>query len=218
MASSVNAAGNTPVIIVYDTNAYFGRVCMPSLTKYASLASFSSSVSSSLGSMEKYSSDLISARWVILGSMGVAMVVGFIYLLLVRVFAGVIVFVTIVGYLLGLVVAGYLCYVKGTTADSTGYTNTNLTYVAYGLWGVSALFALMFCCFRSQLRLAVAIVKTAGVFVNDVKSIIIVPVVGQVLIIIFFIVWIIGLALIFSTGTVTGQVSKPFATVTFTTN
>lgn len=204
MATNIANANANPIIIVYETTAYFGRVCLPSLTKYASLSSFSSSVTSTLGAMDKYTSDLITTRWVILGSMGIALVVGFIYLLLLRVFAGVIVFITIISYLVGLVVGGYLFYLKGTVADSTGYTNTNMTYVAYAIWGVAGLSALMFCCFRAQLRLGVAIVKTAGVFVNDVKSVLIVPIIGQLLVIIFFIVWAIGLALIYSTGTVSG--------------
>lgn len=178
MTTNILNAGSNPVIVIYDSTAYFGRVCMPSLSKYASLTSFSSSITGSLGPMDAYTSDLITTRWVILGSMGIALVTGFIYLILLRIFAGVIVFVTIIAYLLGLVVAGYLFYLKGTVADSTGYVNTNMMYVGYGIWGVAGVFALLFCCFRSQLRLGVAIVKTAGVFVNDVKSILIVPIIG----------------------------------------
>lgn len=106
-----------------------------------------------------------------------ALIIGFIYLCLLRCFAGIIVFITIIAYLLGLLLGGYLCYLKGTQTDANGTPpDANMKYLAYAIWGVCAVSALMFCCLRAQLRLAVAIVKTAGMFLGDVKSVLMVPI------------------------------------------
>jgi hypothetical protein len=79
-----------------------------------------------------------------------------------------------------------------------------MTYVAYFIWGVCAISALMFCCLRKTLRLAVAIVKTAGLFLRDVKSVLVVPICTQMFALIIFAIWLVGFIYIYSSGTVTG--------------
>lgn len=190
-------------------------MCIPNVVNYAS---FSSSISSSLGVADKYVNDLMNSYLIILASIGVALVVGFIYLCLLKCIAGIIVFVSIMAYLIGLAILGYFIYLKGTTTDSSGNSNLNMTYMAYGIWGFCGLNALIFCCFRKQLALAVAIVKTAGVFLNDVKSVLIVPILGQIFIIVFFAIWVFGFIYIYASGIITGQVALPYATVAITNN
>lgn len=73
-----------------------------------------------MDAMDKYMSDLSNAWYILLLSVLVALIIGFVYLCLLRCFAGLIVFLTIIAYLLGLAVAGFLCYNKGTTTDSNG--------------------------------------------------------------------------------------------------
>ena len=167
---------------------------------------------------DKFVNDIMNSYLIILASIGVALIVGFIYLCLLKCIAGIIVFVSIVAYLIGLAIMGYFVYLKGTIVDSSGTSNVNMTYMAYGIWGFCGLNALIFCCFRKQLALAVAIVKTAGVFLNDVKSVLIVPILGQIFIIIFFAIWIFGFIYIYASGIITGQVYVPYATVTITNN
>lgn len=134
------------------------------------------SFTSKLDSVDKYLADVSNSWYVILMSVGVCLVMGFVYLCLLRCLAGIIVFVTIMAYLLGLAVAGYLFYQKGTDTTNGNTPDENMKYVAYLLWGICALSALIFCCLRKTLRLAVAIVKTAGLFLGDVKSVLMVPI------------------------------------------
>lgn len=73
--------------------------------------------------------------------------------------------------------------------------------------GISAIF---FCCFRNALRLAVAIVKSAGMFLMDCKSVLAVPLIGYVLFIGVFAFWLFGFVYLYSTGDPMRMDSYPF--------
>lgn len=130
-----------------------------------------------MGQAEKVASDMKDAWWVILSCVLVALVVGLAYMCLLRLFAGLLVFITIVAYLVGLIVLGSLVMTKSTDTTN-GVNNSNLKYLAYAIWVVAGVSAVFFCCFRSALKLAVAIVKSAGMFLMDCKSVLFVPIAG----------------------------------------
>jgi len=69
----------------------------------------------------------------------------------------------------------------------------------------------------NKIRLAIAIIKTATLFVKDNFSIIGVPPVFGLFIAVFFVWWIISVVYIVATGDITGDKTTPFATVSFNT-
>jgi hypothetical protein len=75
-------------------------------------------INNGLGTMQKYFADLVTAWWVVLSCVGAALVIGLIYMLLIRLAAGCIVFVTIMAFLGALGALGYLFYTKGQTVTS----------------------------------------------------------------------------------------------------
>lgn len=92
-------------IFIQASKGLYGKICMP-VVAFAG----SATLTSKMDSMDKYTSDLSNAWYILLLSILVAFIIGFVYLCLLRCFAGIIVFATIVAYLLGLAVGGFLCY------------------------------------------------------------------------------------------------------------
>lgn len=63
-----------------------------------------------------------------------------------------------------------------------------------------------------------AIVKTAGMFLGDVKSVLVVPICTNMCALMIMVLWLIGFIYIYSSGDVVGQAAVPYATVTLTNN
>lgn len=145
-------------------------------------------------------SDVVTAYWVILTSFLVAIVVGLIYMLFLRICAGVLVFITIVLYLLLLVVIGAFLIKKGSDNSDPKTNNENLKYLGFFFYGFAALSALILCCKRSALKLAVAIVKTAGSFIMDCKTVLLVPPIANIFLLIILFLWLMGLVFVYSLG------------------
>lgn len=95
--------------------------------------------------------DLMTAYYVILLSFLVAIIIGLIYMLILRICAGVLVFVTIVVYLILLVLIGALFMNKATVNDDPKTDNSDLKYVAYFFWAMAAVSALILCCKRKAI-------------------------------------------------------------------
>jgi hypothetical protein len=52
-----------------------------------------------------------------------------------------------------------------------------------------------------RIKLAIAVIKTTAVFINDVKSIYVIPLLGTVALLIFYVIWVIGFIFLYSIGT-----------------
>ena len=136
-----------------------------------------------------------------MASVGVAFLVCMVYMILLRLFAGLMVFLTILSYLGGLGALGYVLYQKGITGSTTGTDLSYFVYIGYAVWALTAISAVFFCCYRDALKLAVAVVKSAGLFLMDCKTVLFVPIIGQLLFIAVFALWFFGFIIIYSNGT-----------------
>lgn len=80
---------------------------------------------------------------------------------------------------------------------------------------LAGLLFLYTCCMFKRIRLAIAVIKTTAVFINDVKSIYFVPIISSLVLFVFLFMWLIGFFYIGSVGTpvilMTDQL--PFASV-----
>lgn len=65
-----------------------------------------------MGTLEKWLNDIKSTWEIILASVGFALVVGFVYMLVLRCFAGILTWIAIVVYHLALILLGYFFYRK----------------------------------------------------------------------------------------------------------
>lgn len=100
---------------VYQTKGYFGRVCLPS---GASAAAVLTKIGDAFGAsdtsnLEKYISDIKTAWGIILGSVGIAFVIAFVYMVVLRYCSGLITWLSIFIYFAAIIALAILLLKKG---------------------------------------------------------------------------------------------------------
>lgn len=94
-----------------------GRVCAPTAS---ALASFSAGAESAMdkylnmSTLSGWINDISIAKWIILSSVGIAFVLGLLYMIFLRIFAGLLVWIAIISYFAGIIVLGYFSYKKAS--------------------------------------------------------------------------------------------------------
>lgn len=215
-------------IAVYQTKALFGRVCMPTGPDVAYLLS---NVGSAFGTesqnIEKYIADVKVAWGTILGSMGFAFIVALVYMVVIRYFAGLITWLSIIAFFASIIILAILLLNKGNEKIDEGAvsgdsdtTNTGkaLKYIGYVVFGFAALCLIIFLCIFRKIQQAIAIIKSAALFVAEVKSVFFVPPIISLLNMIFIAWWIITFVYVYSVGDIQGSSNGPFASVKWSKN
>jgi len=191
-SDGTKATGSTAVptssdVLGYDSSALLGRVCIPSSSMFVNFNSSSSSFTSMFSSHQSnFLSDIQNNYQWLLAASGLALLISFIFMFLLRCLAGCIVWLSLFGtvlFLLGLGLiflynAGKLGYIS-SVATYVGVPTINSQYnepIGWILIGLSALFLIVIFCCCSRIRLGVAICKSAGQFVLAVCLIVFVPV------------------------------------------
>lgn len=75
-------------------------------------------------------------------------------------------------------------------------------YIAITLWVLAGISFLMFLCYFRTIRLAIAIIKSAALFLADVPSALFVPLVFGVLVMVFWAFWIMMFMYVYSCGNI----------------
>jgi len=88
-----------------------------------------------------------------------------------------------------------------------------LLYMAYTIWGILGLCIIGFLCMFNKIRLAIAIIKTATIFVGDVPLVMLVPPIFTIFTAIFWTFWIFGAVYLYAIGTITKSADTPLASV-----
>jgi hypothetical protein len=160
----------------------------------------------------KLYADVYTARKYVLGfGFGLSLVVCSVYIFLMRlpcvlnalVWSSI--FITIGLFLVG----GYYCWSLAMDwSDDSNFINTsNGTLTALKVFSVllyvlGALFAVMICCLRTQIQLAIGCVKEAGRAVNNMLLIFVIPLIQSVGLLLFMLVWTYYSVYLASLGTI----------------
>lgn len=164
----------------------------------------------------------IKAAWkVILSSVFIAFIIGFIYLCLLKCLSGVIVWGMLIGTFVLFMIIGTSYYNQAQTKeDAEDYVDFDskegsLT-VAYLCYILAAVIFCFVICMYNRIKLAIAIVKTTSDYISDVKSIILVPILAMVVYLAFYAIWISGFVYMYSKGSITSSEDEfnPFPVVT----
>ncbi|GMI41077.1 hypothetical protein TrCOL_g123 [Triparma columacea] len=161
------------------------------------------------GFFDKANADMYTAMYVILGcGCGVAMFLGFVYLYILQI-PGVLstvcwgLIAAIEGCFLGLALYSYNTSETWKTDTTHTESEANLMlYVAYGCAGIGGIWALVICCLRKRIVLAIGIVKEACKAVSKMKIITMYPVMQVIGVIIFLVPWSIYMFYLASSGDV----------------
>ncbi len=187
-------------VVGYETSTTLSRVCLPSSTVLSNaFSTISSSISSTLsqGVFGSTVSDIQNNYLYILIGVGIAVVMSFLIIFLLRCFVGVIVWASILGIIAFLSGVGIIFLYNGgalnayssyigslgiPTLTASDYYN----YYGYAIFGVVGVLVLLALCCCSRIRLAVAICKAAGGFVTTVPQTVFVPIIMAILIVAFW--------------------------------
>jgi len=207
-------------LYIYNSTAYFGRYCAPvQLMDYSkdALASLSDN-----DQLDQWFSDVKTAWPVIAVSVGVAFVIGFIYLILLRCCSGVLTWLAIFGFIAGTAVLGWRFYQNAKDAEAANSGTDSSNYkaqkiIAYVLWGVAGFTCLAVLCMYNRIRLAIAILKAASDYVRNTLSVFLVPPVICVILVAFYTYWTITSIYLVSSGQATTTGSTPITSISFDT-
>ena len=167
----------------------------------------------SVDRLSTWLSDLYVTRWAIVGSLAWSFVIAMIYLLLLRLCAGFLVFLVIILILAGLIILA--AYFK-ITSDEHDPQEDNVYYNTYtALFWVFLVLAILWIIFIiamcNRIRLAVALVQITAKYINNVWCIVFIPFLFFVIVIIWMVYWIALSIFLYATGDFDQEGSKVIA-------
>lgn len=164
-----------------------------------------------------YIGDLITTYPIMFACVGIALVLGFIYLFIIRLCGGVIAYLTIFFILAVLILLGYVFYNRMDHYEQINddtYKNIMLAF-AIVFWALAFIWLIIILCSCNKIRLAIAITEVAAIFVWKVMAILFVPVIMFVVSCLYIAYWIALSVYIYSAGDVSKSSSSFMFTVTW---
>lgn len=156
------------------------------------------------GNLE-WAKDIMETWPVVLYVLGASIVFSILYLILLRLCALAIILISIVAIECGLAGFGYFLYKEAEDdypSDTQTKAHDTLKILAYCLWGGTILFALIILFMWRRIKLAVAITKSAVIFMGQVCNIMIIPFLNFLVVVGMVCLWIFALVYLYSCGTV----------------
>lgn len=186
-----------------------GKYCIPDANSLKTIASTAISTFRSTFlekfNVDKYTdyvTDLYKV-WVVEAiCVGVAFGWGFIFMILIRCCAGVIVWLSIFFIEACLAGGGYWAYITKDKYDVADNNYKYLQYGAYGLWGIAGLFFIVILCLCSRIRLGVAVAKVTGQFIYNTPQVLLLPPIFMIICIVWIGAWAITAVYLGSVGTI----------------
>jgi len=147
--------------------------------------------------------DDIGATWKpLVGSLGLAFVLGFIFLLLIRCVGGFLIYLFILLAELLFLAGGFYAYfyMKNEYDPESNYYK-GLLYGAYVSWTLAGLLLCIVCCCWSAIKLGIAVFKATAQFINSTPSIFTLPITFTILAGGWVIFWCASFVFLYSIGT-----------------
>jgi len=151
----------------------------------------------------------VTVWYILLVACLVAFIFGFIYLYVLKVVAGFIVYLSILVISLALIGFGAWLWINQDNYNENNDNKQYMRYGAYVVWGICALFVLIILCIFGRIRLGIAVLHCSADFINATPSVFLVPIVFLFLVVSWIAIWVVSAAWIFSVGEI-----KPNETVT----
>jgi len=158
-------------------------------------------------------SDIGKCDMILLGSIGVAIILSFVFLTLMKFCASCIIFCGLILVILGLAVATGACYlyygslktqteiVPQLATYDTDTRNMNISFLLMCIFGITT--AVMLCiviCMLKKIRVACTVIALAADGVMDMPLLIMYPIGMALILLIFYIIWIGGALYIWTAG------------------
>ena len=197
----------------YNTERYFGKMCLPEggsdqadefREKFFEFLSGDNTFT-------QYMGDLVTSWWVMLICAFCGFIFGFIYMLLLRCCAKIMVFVTIVLVFFLLLGTGTVAWFWKNRYDSSERTYKVYYGLAITFWVLTLLYAVLVCCCCRAIRIALGIIEATAVYVATTPQIFLIPVVFFFLSVIWSTYSLMSILWIWSAGDPEKRDNVPFA-------
>ena len=216
--------------LIYNTTSFLNKFCIPNISDLTgsalATAQSISAVNDISGIAQKIISDIQTSWRYIALIAGISLIVSLLFLLCIRWLAGIMVWLLILGFLVGLFLLGYLCQLESnqlaTNEALTGVVSTSnlynpqtmhiLSIVFYVIGGICTV-GVLFCV--SSISLAIAVLKTAAMFIYSNLLIILTPIFHALLIFLLIIYWIAIMTYLWTIGTQVRSTTSPFVSFTW---
>ncbi|EGR33784.1 solute carrier family 44 protein member 2, putative [Ichthyophthirius multifiliis] len=199
-------------VCIYETKKFLDLICMPTTQAFQAIGgSAQKQVNTfmSSGTLGDWINDLKTCQWVLVGSLGCAFVLGMLYMLFLRLFAGLIVWLCILIFFIAIIGLGYYSYKSSmdikqyleNNSEAQNKTRDNqlsYLYLAYILWAFAGLSLFFLFCYRKKIAQAIAIIKTTTSFVTDTCSVLLVPPIVTILNGLWWVFWICGFIFLYA--------------------
>lgn len=148
---------------------------------------------------DAYIADVMAVRDLLAWTILSAFVIGFIYLILLRMIGSIIIYASIVAIILGTLAGGYMlfdtsnkmCEGTGTCAVKEAEMQKYYLYGAYAIWGFAGLIFICVCFNWKNIRIGIAVMKCTASFIGSTPQIFAVPPVAILLLMLWFGLWIV---------------------------
>ena len=147
-----------------------------------------------------YLADIANSWQVILIASITSILLGYIYLILIRWMGAFIIWLSIILLQLSLIGGGVYMYFESDTYDEDSDYRDWLKYAAYAIWGVAGLFLCCICCCWNSIRIGIAVYETTAEYVASNLRIFLLPLCAYIVCIIWFGGWLISAVFVFSVG------------------
>jgi solute carrier family 44 protein 1 (choline transporter-like protein) len=171
---SICASG--PIPALYKSINVGDIICIPDPTDISVVQAVNANI------LTRVFADIKVCWSIFLGALGASFILGFLYFWFMRACAGVVVWLSILTWILGTLAVGVymFMYTKGVKLieipfSLTQYSRESLEYTSYAMWFVSFLSLLIVVCAWSRIRLAIAVVKSTSMYLAQTCQVIFFP-------------------------------------------
>jgi len=131
---------------------------------------------------------------------GTAVLLAYLYLIVIRCIGGIIVWGSIFLIQASLISGGYYTYIQRDEYLEGDEYRDWLLYGAYTIWGIGALFFLCICCCCKAIRLGISVYQTTAQFVASNLRIFALPMISYFVALIWLCIWLVSAVYVMSIG------------------
>ena len=190
----------------YATTNFLERICVPVYNDLPEeiQANYNNMVGEiGIDDVQMYVRDIENCPNVYLICLASCLVLIFVYNLMLRLFAEVLAWISIILVGIGLFVLGFLVMDYATINYPEGdSTQKWLNIAAYTLWALTGIYVLLVCCLYYSIKISIKILRSSAKVIMNNMRMIIVPVVGIALIICWVAFFTYGLLYLMSCGNI----------------
>ena len=150
--------------------------------------------------MTAYLADIAYSWKIIAICSGTSIVLGYLYLLIIRCIGALIVWLSIFLIQAALIAGGAYTYFQSQEYLPGSDYEKWLKYAAYGIFGVAVLYCICICCCWKAIRIGIAVYQATAEYVSKNVRIFLLPIISYFFAFIWFLTWGVSAIFVFSVG------------------